>query len=796
MAFRSGPAGNIGDMVMRSKFLASTLFILLMLFVSVVGVCQQFQRIDVLLRPILETPLPDLEETQAQLKARGVSCCVKDVSVRVGLIMRALDEASAEELARQVERLGGVVGSQFGPFVTARFPVERLADLSRVESLQYAEAARVLKPMLNISAPASGADLANWGTNLSRKYEGAGVVVGDVDTGIDWTHVDFRNEDGSTRLISLWDQQDDIGDPPSGFRYGTELTASEINSMLSGTPSIWATGLDAEYGHGTHVMSIAAGNGRAGAGMSGMAPSADIVFVKMSMSSEYGSEYMLDGINYIFQKAQSLGLPAVVNLSLGFSGGAHDGTSLACQAIDALTGPGKVIVTSAGNEAGDDEYGYYSHVGFEATGVEQTFAAWMLDEGSVELWYEPPGNIEVAVGAVDVYYGDILAHGPFIALGDSLSNQSIDDVFWGQVFTYDIDATETSNPNNGSRHCVIAVRPYSYYTAWFFAAAIAVRGDCYFDAWAGENTAMYFLGGLPGIHAGDSRLTITYPAYSPQIIAVGSYTARNEWSDVYGRRQYFPTARIGRISDFSSWGPSRRPEITGPKPEIVAPGQYVAAAFAAQNYAMGPDYYDVEAAIHDYYYIIAAGTSMSSPHVAGAVALLLQNNPSLTPDDVESILSQTAVVDSFTGAVHNDQYGYGKLDVHAALEQVDAGSIQPLGLDLQADYPLYQRGDTADVFAQAANIGPDRTVDFGMAVLDPAGTLWFWPQWTADYSVMRLSLSADFHLRDYLVTSFSVYPDFEPITTGGLYHVFGAFVDPDSGQFLGDICVSSFEVEL
>jgi hypothetical protein len=177
------------------------------------------------------------------------------------------------------------------------------------------------------------------------------VLVGIVDTGIDYAHPDFQKPDGTTRLVSIWDQAGTGASPPSGFTYGAEWLPAAINSAI-------ATEIDSE-GHGSHVMGIAAGDGSAtGNGEPafryvGMAPEADLCVVKTTFSTAD----IVDGVNYIFQKAASLGKQAVVNLSLGTQEGPHDGTLDMDQMLNALTGPGKIIVASAGNAGEDNLHG-------------------------------------------------------------------------------------------------------------------------------------------------------------------------------------------------------------------------------------------------------------------------------------------------------------------------------------------------------------------------------------------------------------------------------------------------------
>src|SRR5262245_45194005 len=181
----------------------------------------------------------------------------------------------------------------------------------------------MLEPLLNITAHETGADFC-WGDTTSP-YDppysgpatGAGVVIGIVDTGIDYSNLDFKNSSGQTRIKAIWDQTG-FGGPPGGFSYGSECTESQINS---GTCAERDTA-----GHGTHIAGIAAGNGRAtGNGFPayryvGMAPEADLIVVK-GTTLEYTTSFfdwkVMHGVEYIFQKAQQMGKDAVVLLAMG-----------------------------------------------------------------------------------------------------------------------------------------------------------------------------------------------------------------------------------------------------------------------------------------------------------------------------------------------------------------------------------------------------------------------------------------------------------------------------------------------
>ena len=172
---------------------------------------------------------------------------------------------------------------------------------------------------------------------------GRGVLVGIVDSGIDYANPDFRNEDGTTRIAYLWDQSVS-GNAPAGYAAGREFTREEINAALSenisGSPLNGAPGRDAEgtadrilsrdtSGHGTAVAGIAAGNGRGSEGRRyrGVAPEAELIAVKMGVPREGGfprTTELMQGVDYIVRKALALGKPAAVNISFGNTYGSHE----------------------------------------------------------------------------------------------------------------------------------------------------------------------------------------------------------------------------------------------------------------------------------------------------------------------------------------------------------------------------------------------------------------------------------------------------------------------------------------
>ena len=160
---------------------------------------------------------------------------------------------------------------------------------------------------------------------------GQGVLIGIVDSGIDYANADFRNEDGTTRIAALWDQSVP-GSPPDGYALGTLYTRDQIDQALQETDPFTRFSMlpsqDAS-GHGTAVAGIAAGNGRGSEGRRyrGVAPEAELIAVKMGVPREGGfprTTELMQGVDYIVRKALALGKPAAVNISFGNTYGSHE----------------------------------------------------------------------------------------------------------------------------------------------------------------------------------------------------------------------------------------------------------------------------------------------------------------------------------------------------------------------------------------------------------------------------------------------------------------------------------------
>lgn len=566
---------------------------------------------------------------------------------RVGVLI------SLKNSAISLRALGIEASERQGDVVTARLTAQQLEAVSRMPQVAYVEASHRLALSLDESVPSVKGDVLHEQDPIST---GRGVFLGSVDTGIDWTHLDFRldrdgngSEEGS-RIAFLWDQneQDPVGHR-TGVPYGTEYTRQDIEYDLA-----IGAGFDAgrvrerdENGHGTHVMGIQGGDGSASdGGYVGMAPEATLGMV----STTFSSGDIVDGVAYLFDRGSELGLPTVVNLSLGGHFGPHDGTSAFERGLESMVGPGRIIVNSAGNE-GNDAVHVSGDLHNDAYTVTFTAAAGVA---VLNFWYE--GSAQFAL--------ELDTPGPGAA-SQRLSagrGEVVETQLGDSVITID-NASQGPYPFNGDNNLLVVLENIAVDSEWMLTLH-RVSGSGRFDGWVG-------LGSMGAFSDSDPDDTISEPGNAPHLITVGAYTSKARWPSIVGRSYGFASAGlVGDLAGFSSRGPTRDGRQ---KPDLTAPGTAVVSALAAESELstvlplVSPD------GVH----VALQGTSMAAPHVSGVIALMLQADPSLDGKRALARLRGTASGDEFTGVLPNERWGFGKLN---SLEGVDTLGL-PLPLE-------------------------------------------------------------------------------------------------------------------
>ncbi|MCM1484512.1 MAG: S8 family serine peptidase [Muribaculaceae bacterium] len=590
-----------------------------------------------------------------------------------------------------VEKMGGRVYFTYGATATAEVPVSALRAVSELSTVDYVDMGAPIHLCMDQVRQACYINEVHTNASglLPQGYTGKGVVVGVIDKGLDYDHVAFRDADGNTRIKRIWDQTRN-GKAPARFGYGCEYTT--IEEMRAAR-----TDDDTEY-HGTHTTSIAAGGDRASA-FYGVAPDADIVFVRFDNTTAS----IPNAIEYIKDYAASEGKPCVVNMSLGSHQGPHDGTSSLDRYFSRAAGPGVIFVGSAGNEG---EYNLHAGKTFTDTDTQLKTILKVPSTSSkntaLDIWSRKGTPIKVEMVLVDVK-GRVIEALEVMSNSTQKASRAFSDDGVSGYFNFVPAGNAEGTAQNVYIECYIS----SVSDARRIGVRVTGESGDEVNMW---NLASYDLvnGGFRGWTAGDNRMTVgEIGGTSPDVISVGSFNTRFTfpiWSDPDPSHQYatdqFPPEMIpvGEISSFSSRGPSADGRM---KPDVLAPGALVIAGMnGGMSVMSGVDWQNVmngrtiDSNNKAHYYYLNIGTSMASPVVAGNMALWLEANPDLTPQQALDALKNTARLDANTGSEPNNSAGYGKLDAYSGIRYVLAqkAGIESVATDAQSSIKVWMDG--------------------------------------------------------------------------------------------------------
>ncbi len=503
--------------------------------------------------------------------------------------------------------------------------------LTQIPEIEYIEKPKRLFFQVANGRRVSCIDTVQQDARLS--LFGQDILVAVIDSGIDYENADFRNEDGTTRILALWDQSLAPGEgrtPPQGYAAGAEYTAEQINEALKKTtlagrrqlvPSIDTSG------HGTAVAGVAAGNGRNSKGRyAGVAPKSNLLVVKLGSPRQDGfprTTELMQGIDYVIKKALELRMPVAVNISFGNTYGSHDGTSLLERFIDDISNIWKSCIcigsgneaSSAGHTSGEMQEGKEEIIQLAVQNNQTAF--------SIQIWKE---------------YTDVVDISLMTPAGVTVG--PIQEILGSQRFS--VGQTEIllyygePSPYSTAQEIYIDLLPKDTYVmggVWrlILNPRKVVNGS--YELWLpSENVLNKGTGFLfPTDHT-----TLTIPSAAGRVITVGAYNALTF-----------------AYADFSGRGYTRETNLV--KPDLVAPGVNVTAAAVGGGYAQ------------------FTGTSFATPFVTGSTALMMEwgivkgNDAYLYGEKAKAYLRRGAKeLPGFT-EYPNPQVGYGALCVRNSL---------------------------------------------------------------------------------------------------------------------------------
>ena len=619
---------------------------------------------------------PSLQTYMAENTARGSRAAVSDT------LNAYLTVTSAEEACADLEKLGIRAKAHTDKLLTAQISSADVEGISQISSVRYVQLATEVHEQMDKARAASNADIAHRDDNsLAQAYKGKGVIVGVVDAGFEYGHVDFLAPDGRFRILRVWDQTSTsmFGETPEGYSYGKEFTTeSEIRQARYDRTETY---------HGSHVTGIAAG-GDMTTPYYGVAPEADLVFVAYKSTTSN----IIDGVRYISDYAKSLGRPCVINISLGSHIGPHDGTSVNDQALSAAAQNGCIIVGACGNE-GDVALHARKVLESETDQLKtsvQFSSSSSTKRAYVDIWATKGKNIRVRGVVFDARKGSIIASTDEVST-ETPTEEAQQTQFQTSACGMEgyIQLSSAIDPNNGRPNVVMRTSVTNLSANRI--VGLIVTGDAGTEVNMWNTQYQPFKGSLPGWTNGDTDYTVDeIGGTSNDVISVGCYQTRDTYTDVSGN--VYPDASqrydiaMGDITPFSSKGPTLDGRM---KPDVVAPGWIVISA-QSKYYSGFASAYAVASTTKDgdtYYYDGNGGTSMASPYVAGSVALWLEACPTLTTADVRDIIKQTAVAYPESSNYDKNKQGYGKIDTYAGLavaHQKVSGIARIPGSDLEA----------------------------------------------------------------------------------------------------------------
>ena len=575
---------------------------------------------------------------------------------------------SNDSVIDDLKSLGTVIFRQRENFILASIPYSKLEEVSRMPLVNQMSLSSPMALTLDEARKMTNVSAIQQGVGLPQPYDGSGVVVGLSDTGFDPSHPNFT--DGRLMRFVHYDEI-------HALRY--DMTSSQEMLQFA----------DSTNWHATHVAGILAGSYK-GVPYWGTAPGADIV---ATTSSLYDMA-ILAGAEDVLEYANKTRKRAVINMSLGYYLGPHDGSSLFNQYLG-LLGEEAIICLSSGNEGKNRVY-----IPFDAKKDRDELKTFVYDssiqngvtlQGGVDFWSADNNGFHVALTIYDRNTKSFVYTSPYIEptvtadgtnyWGIASSSYATDEDVSIPLFESDLMgairlySSLNIDNNRYNVYATVDVKNRQFDTTGvlgrYCIGFIAKPANAtHIDVYADGTRLMLTSIGVEGFKNGTPSRSISDLACGENVVVVGASNSRNVTPKVNGGEETY-NFNVGNVASFSSYGTL---DDGRQLPHFCAPGNMIVSSMNSK-YKLPLSAYEQRSLAtketiegKDYYWIAECGTSMASPHAAGIIACWLQADSTLMAQDIIDIAQMTA--NHGFADYPNPQWGAGNIDAYAGLKEV------------------------------------------------------------------------------------------------------------------------------
>ncbi len=469
------------------------------------------------------------------------------------------------------------------------------------------------------------------------ELRGRGVLVGFVDTGIDYTHPAFKNPDNTSRILSIWDQTIDSGHNPAGYYYGSEYSRDTINMALKSENPMEIVPSTDEVGHGTMLAGITAGTQVKEYGFTGVVPSADLVIVKLKTAKPYLKDFyaipdatlcyqendIIFGVKYLTQLAERLQRPIAICLGLGSSQGDHTGNSILSRYLTSIAEkPNIAVIVSAGNEGNTGHHYYGEKLKGSNPDTVELFISHNDTEFSMEFWGLSSGDFWI-----DIFPPT----GEFVTRIPPYLDQALYLNLHDTGIEIDTDPKEVQT---GKRFILFRFQNPLAGIWRFLVYPGKEEQPLKYHIWLPING---FLSPGTFFLKSSNETTVTTPGNTVEPICVTTYN--------YINQSLYYNASLGFTM------------LNSAKPDLAAPGVNVLCPGINKNF------------------VNATGSSLAAAHVTGVAAMLLEwgiirgNSTYMDNEIVKKLLIQGAKR-SYNLEYPNPEWGYGIIDIFRTFQYI------------------------------------------------------------------------------------------------------------------------------